>query len=213
MTVTTIFECAWALRGYDRLLMDMLLNPDLADRILDIPYHYHLAAAKRLVEMGVDMIWLGDDVGGQAAMLMSPALWRRFLKPRMARLIAALKAINPELKVAYHSDGSDPSHHPRPDRDRPGCAQPGPTRCHGPRLAAQAVRRHVCASGVRSTFSARCLSARPQTWPPRCVARMETLGDRRRPDHRAHPQRPARHAHGELLGHGEHHHPHDPWAA
>src|SRR4030042_567658 len=62
--------------------------------------------ARRLVEMGVDMIWLGDDVGGQASMVMSPALWRRFLKPKMARLIEALKAINPELKVAYHSDGA-----------------------------------------------------------------------------------------------------------
>ena len=47
-------------------------GPDLAERILDIPYRYHLAAAKQLVEMGVDMIWLGDDVGAQRAMLISP---------------------------------------------------------------------------------------------------------------------------------------------
>ena len=105
VTVTTIFETAWALRGLERLLMDFVLNPDLAERILDIPYHYHLAAAKRLVEMGVDMIWTGDDVGGQHAMIISPECWRRFLKPRMANFIAALKAINPKLKVAYHSDG------------------------------------------------------------------------------------------------------------
>jgi uroporphyrinogen decarboxylase len=105
VTVTTIFECAWALRGYETLMMDLLLNPELAERILDIPFHYHLTAAKRLVELGVDMIWLGDDVGGQAGMLMSPRLWRLFLKPRMARLIAELKGTNPRLKVAYHSDG------------------------------------------------------------------------------------------------------------
>lgn len=105
VTVTTLFETAWALRGYARLLEDLLANPDLAERILDIPYHYHLAAAKRLAQMGVDMIWVGDDVGGQHGMVMSPATWRRFLKPRLAQFIAALKAINPQLKVAYHSDG------------------------------------------------------------------------------------------------------------
>jgi uroporphyrinogen decarboxylase len=105
VTVTTIFECAWALRGYERLMMDMVLAPDLADRILDIPYQYHKTAAQVLTGMGVDMIWLGDDVGGQSSMLMSPALWRRFLKPRLASLIATLKGINPRLKVAYHSDG------------------------------------------------------------------------------------------------------------
>ncbi len=105
VTVTTIFETAWALRGLSRLMMDFILEPDLAHRILDIPYHYHLAAAKRLVEMGVDMIWTGDDVGTQNGMMISPRHWQTFLKPRMAELIRTLKAINPELKVAYHSDG------------------------------------------------------------------------------------------------------------
>ncbi len=105
VTVTTIFETAWALRGMSQLMMDFALDPDLADRILDIPYQYHLAAAGRLAEMGVDMIWLGDDVGSQNGMMISPGHWRALLKPRMARLIAALKAINPALMIAYHSDG------------------------------------------------------------------------------------------------------------
>jgi len=105
VTVTTIFECAWALRGYEALLMDFVANPDLAERILDIPYRYHLAAATKLVEMGVDMIWVGDDVGMQTGMLISPAHWRKFLKPRMADFIATLKQVNPHVQVAYHSDG------------------------------------------------------------------------------------------------------------
>jgi uroporphyrinogen decarboxylase len=102
---TTIFESAWALRGFERTLMDLALNPDLVERLLDIPFRYHLAAAKRLVEMGVDMVQLGDDMGSQDRMLISPGMWRRFFKPRMATFISALKEINPELKVAYHSDG------------------------------------------------------------------------------------------------------------
>lgn len=105
VTVTTIWETAWALRGYEQLLMDLVLDPELADAIFEIPYRYHLAAAERLTAMGVDMIWTGDDMGMQTGMLISPALWRRFLKPRMAELIARLKAINPDVKVAYHSDG------------------------------------------------------------------------------------------------------------
>jgi uroporphyrinogen decarboxylase len=105
VTVTTIWETAWALRGYERMLRDLVENPDLADAILEIPYQYHLAAAKQLVTMGVDMVWLGDDVGAQHAMLISPRHWRKFLKPRMARFISELKALNPQVKVAYHSDG------------------------------------------------------------------------------------------------------------
>jgi uroporphyrinogen-III decarboxylase len=33
-------------------------------------------------------------------------MWRHFFKPRMAHFIAELKAINPQVKVAYHSDGN-----------------------------------------------------------------------------------------------------------
>ena len=106
VTVTTIFETAWALRGLEQMMLDMAINPELAHRILDIPYHYHLTAAKKLVRLGVDMIWTGDDIGAQDKMLISPAMWRTFLKPRMAEFIAELKVINPDVKVAYHSDGN-----------------------------------------------------------------------------------------------------------
>ena len=106
VTVTTIWETAWALRGYEQLMMDLVADPDLAEHILNIPYQYHLAAAKKLVEMGVDMIWAGDDMGMQTGMLISPKIWKKFLKPKMADFIASLKAINPQVKVAYHSDGN-----------------------------------------------------------------------------------------------------------
>jgi len=106
VTVTTIWETAWALRGLERMMMDLVENPQLAGRILDIPYNYHLAAARRLVEMGVDMIWLGDDVGTQRGMLISPGMWRGVLKPRLCAFTRTLKEINPMLKVAYHSCGN-----------------------------------------------------------------------------------------------------------
>lgn len=105
VTPTTIFETAWALRGYERLLMDMAADPATAERVLDIPFQYHTAVTQHLVKLGVDMIWLGDDVGGQKSMLMSPKMWRTYLKPRMAELIASLRAINPVIKIAYHTDG------------------------------------------------------------------------------------------------------------
>jgi uroporphyrinogen-III decarboxylase len=56
--------------------------------------------------MGVDMIWTGDDVGSQNSMLISPAMWRKYFKSRMANFIAEVKAINPGVKIAYHTDGN-----------------------------------------------------------------------------------------------------------
>jgi uroporphyrinogen decarboxylase len=105
VTPTTIFEAAWALRGYEQLMIDMATDPTRTNRVLDIPFYYHLVVTQHLVRLGVDMIWLGDDVGGQNSMLMSPKMWRTYLKPRMAELIVSLRAINPQIKIAYHTDG------------------------------------------------------------------------------------------------------------
>lgn len=102
---TTILETAIALRGFENLLMDLLDNLDFVEQLFDIPHQYHLAATRKLTELGVDMIWLGDDLGAQNSMFIDPALWRRILKPRLAAIIRELKGINPRLKIAYHTDG------------------------------------------------------------------------------------------------------------
>jgi uroporphyrinogen decarboxylase len=61
--------------------------------------------AVQSAQAGVDAIGTGDDVGTQRGMLMSPDTWRRWLKPRWAKVIAAAKAVKPDLLVTYHSDG------------------------------------------------------------------------------------------------------------
>ncbi|NSW75264.1 MAG: hypothetical protein HPY68_00550 [Candidatus Atribacteria bacterium] len=106
VVVCTVFEGAWYLRGMDRLLIDMMTDEEKANLILDIPFRFHLEAAKRLTTMGVDGIWLGDDVGTQRGMLLSPELWRKYLKPRLGAICQEVKGINPDVKIAYHSDGN-----------------------------------------------------------------------------------------------------------
>ena len=49
--------------------------------------------------------FLGDDVGMPGSMLISPELWRRWLKPRLARVIEAAQRACPGIAIAYHSDG------------------------------------------------------------------------------------------------------------
>jgi uroporphyrinogen decarboxylase len=101
----TVFEAAWLLRGMQALLADMAVNKDFAHELFERLTQYSLVAGRALVNTGVDVVWLGDDFGTQAHMLISPRMWREFIKERYARLIAALKDLNPRLKVAYHCDG------------------------------------------------------------------------------------------------------------
>jgi uroporphyrinogen decarboxylase len=101
----TIFESAWALRGFETLLMDLYLAPDLANHILDITFEHHLAVALNMARRGADMIWLGDDWGSQTNLLLDPAVWNEFFKPRYTRLCSEIKAINKDIHIAFHSDG------------------------------------------------------------------------------------------------------------
>jgi len=102
----TLFECAWLLRGLENLLIDFTVNPDLAAALLDHLTASGVGSAVRLAQSGIDILLTGDDVGTQRGMMMSPSLWRRWLKPRLADIIAAAREIKPDLLVFYHSDGN-----------------------------------------------------------------------------------------------------------
>ena len=51
------------------------------------------------------MLRIGDDVGMEDRMMMHPEMWRRHLKPRLAKEIAAARDVQPDIPVWYHSDG------------------------------------------------------------------------------------------------------------
>jgi uroporphyrinogen decarboxylase len=98
-----LFERAWSLRGFDVLLMDMLERTEWVEELLDRITAIQLSLAKRFVVIGVAGGYFGDDYGAQRAMLFSPRLWRRLIKPRLAQLFAVFA--NAGLPVILHSDG------------------------------------------------------------------------------------------------------------
>ena len=101
----TLFELAWYLRGMEQVLMDAVINKDFLHAYLDKLMGWIEVAGRKLTGLGVDIIWIGDDFGTQNRMLVRPELFREYFKPRYAKLFAAWKSINPQLKIAFHSDG------------------------------------------------------------------------------------------------------------
>jgi uroporphyrinogen decarboxylase len=101
-----IFETAWYIRSMEQLFLDMRFNQPFATRLLDEITARRAFAARKCAEAGVDAISTGDDVATQQGMMMSPPMWRTWLKPRLAQIIAAATAIKPDIHVTYHSDGN-----------------------------------------------------------------------------------------------------------
>ncbi|MHB1347325.1 MAG: uroporphyrinogen decarboxylase family protein, partial [Candidatus Humimicrobiaceae bacterium] len=82
----TILEGCCMLRGLSRILMDFIENEDFLNDLMDKFVDYHFKVGRNLINLGVDVLYIGDDVGMQTAMLISPKLWRKFLKPRYSQL-------------------------------------------------------------------------------------------------------------------------------
>jgi uroporphyrinogen decarboxylase len=100
-----IWENAWQMTSMPKLMIQFLEDPDQAAYLLDRITENNLFTARRLAEAGVDCVQTGDDVGMQDRLMMSPATWRQWLKPRWAKIYAAVKEINPDIQIWYHSDG------------------------------------------------------------------------------------------------------------
>lgn len=151
----TIFESAWALRGLDTLMTDFYINPDLTNHLLDETCNYHKAVACNMARLGVDMIWLGDDMGAQSSLMIDPELWREYFKPRMASIIQAAKSINPKLKVAYHTDGCNYDIIPELIEIGLDVLNPIQTECMDPEILQKKYGEQLCFFGgiaVQSTL-------------------------------------------------------------
>lgn len=100
-----IFESSWYLRGLEEMLVDFYINQEFAQAILDRVTDFKVELAKKWAAAGIDILVTADDVGTQKGLMFSPDLYREWLKPRLQRVIAAAKSVNPDILIFYHSCG------------------------------------------------------------------------------------------------------------
>lgn len=101
-----MYEDSWQIRGYEEFLMDMLVQPEWCEFMLDKIMERNMFNAVAAAKAGVDYIKTGDDVACQNDMMFSLENWRKFIKPRWAKVYAAAREIKPDIQIWYHSDGN-----------------------------------------------------------------------------------------------------------
>ncbi len=102
----TILWPAYKLRGMEQLLMDMVVEPELATVLYDKVTRICADLATKLAQYDLDIIWLADDFGTQKGLLCSIDMWREWFKGRLKEVVDAAKSKNPDVLVALHSDGA-----------------------------------------------------------------------------------------------------------
>ena len=101
-----LFEPAYHLRDMEDLMVDMAMEGTEVDILLDKLADFCIAVSIECIKRGADWIWMGDDLGSQKGMLMSPDMWRKYFKPRMKRIIDTVRVFKEDIYIAYHSCGS-----------------------------------------------------------------------------------------------------------
>jgi uroporphyrinogen decarboxylase len=101
------FERAHAMQGMEVFLMNMAMDRDFARALLEKIANYCKQLMGRFLEQlgdNVDIIKIGDDLGTQESLMISPRMYREILKPVHADFISFIKQ-RTRAKVLFHSDG------------------------------------------------------------------------------------------------------------
>jgi len=103
-----IYEAAWWMRGFEAFTVDMYRRPELATLLLDKIQALFIDFYTRYLNVVgpyTQVFDYNDDIGMQTGPLLSPTLFRRYLKPRYAEIFKLIhKKTN--AKIFMHTCGS-----------------------------------------------------------------------------------------------------------
>lgn len=104
---TAQLKPAMYLRGIEQFLLDLHENPAIAEAIIAKIVDYFLEYNRRVFEAArgrIDIFMMGDDFGTQLGPIVSPAMWRRYLRRGFRQFIEL--AHSHGMRVMHHTCGS-----------------------------------------------------------------------------------------------------------
>ncbi len=100
-----LLELLYRLRGMQNTFLDLLSAPEVSKELLSKAAAFAIETGEKACsKFPLDWLWTGDDVGGQASMMLSPELWREMVKPHLKEIFDVGK--KRDLWIAYHSCGA-----------------------------------------------------------------------------------------------------------
>jgi uroporphyrinogen decarboxylase len=97
------FMRLYYLRGFDAMMMDVALQEPMLDRLVDVLDEHNQVHANQYLDMGVDVLGVGDDLGAQQSSVLGPDNFRRYCKPSYEKLFRPCRERG--VHVMFHTDG------------------------------------------------------------------------------------------------------------
>lgn len=98
------FVLSWRLAGMENLMIKMFDDPEFVHEIAKLTFEYNVQMLDLLVEAGLDVLIIEDDIADKNFPLIAPDQFREFINPYNRRLVEM--GHERGLKVIRHSDGN-----------------------------------------------------------------------------------------------------------
>jgi len=99
----TLWEKSYMLVGMENMLCYFLSEPEAVRELLHHIMDFQLGIARHYLEIGVEMVHLGDDLGTQSRLLLSPRIIHEYLVPEYRRLFDLYQEHG--VLIDFHSCG------------------------------------------------------------------------------------------------------------
>jgi uroporphyrinogen decarboxylase len=104
----SFFEFGTTFRRWDKFLIDIVKYPSKVEKLFDMFMRFHIDSLKVILSyVGdvIDIIRIGDDLGENKGLLISPEIYRKIVKPRHIEICDFIKK-HSSMKIFFHSCGS-----------------------------------------------------------------------------------------------------------
>jgi len=98
-----MFMRLFYLRGFSNFMMDIAVREPRLDALIEMVRDYNLRLTRKWIEIGVEIMSAGDDMGMQTSLPISPADWRRYIKPCYEAIVGECR--DNDVYFQLHSDG------------------------------------------------------------------------------------------------------------
>jgi len=100
-----VFEQAKHWLGDQEALLGPYEAPARFGRLLDAITEWKASIYCAYATAGVDIVWMGDDLGTQRSLVMSPGQYREWYRPRHRWIVERIRAVRSDVKIAFHCCG------------------------------------------------------------------------------------------------------------
>ncbi len=98
------FTRSWLPLGFQTFVKLLYTYPNSIRKLVDKVTHFFTEQGKCFIDLGVDVIWVPDDLAMVDGPFLSPSTFHKYIFPRMKEMISTFKKRG--VKVLMHTDGN-----------------------------------------------------------------------------------------------------------